>query len=505
MRGASLLLSALAALPLQKSKSDAKAFAGEWMTSVGPMELTAKGSTITGHYGWSKDAKIEGKLEEKRLVFEWNNKKGGGDAWFELWEDGKTFVGESTFPGGKEFWGGYRLAPEKAAIEPGQVTEGQTKSGLNYHLRVPKDYDAKKHTTGVVLFHGSNASARDYVQGFPVNWPELAERFVLVGFDGERLSSGSRVGRRAFNASYVEFSGDHIGEPWRYNQTPFLVAQALEQLEEELAIERWFVGGHSQGGFLTLAVMMFYPEHVAGAFEVSGNLLVQCEPTYSYFAEHEKIRAAQRRVPLAIVHGEKDDVVQFSAATYTHDQFQDAGFPMVRLFAAPMAGHPWLSLPVDDALRWLEEMASADPAALVQSAETALDEQRWRDGTALLQKARGLTKDPELGAWMDALAAKADAAAAPEAEALAQRIASDKKGDWVDAFWEFRERFGLAPAAKGVLAAYQELRDDHQEPADERFRRARSLRDAEKKKELYREIVGEYFASSYYRLVKSWL
>lgn len=496
-------LLALLALAPQKAKNEAaKAFAGLWMTSNGPMKLAAKGAGVSGHYGWSNECDLEGKVEGERLAIEWKTPHNRGDGWLELWKDGQTFVGEASWPGGKEPLGGYRLAPHKAEPRAGEITDGQSESGLEYHLRVPQGFDPKERYTALALFHGSNANSRDYVAGFPGNWPELAERYVLVGFDGERLSPASRDGRRAFNASYVEFSGDRVGEPWRYNQTPWLVAQALEQLRKELPIERWYVSGHSQGGFLTLAVAMFYPDRIAGAIEVAGNLIVQCEPD---FFTDAKLMAAQRRVPIALVHGEKDSVVEYSAATYTFDSLDDGGFPALRLFNAPKLGHPWAYLPVDDALEWLDELNSREAGDLCAHAERALEEQRHRDVTALLARARERSKDPALAPRIEATAARLDQAAAPEAEALAKLLAANKDDGWVDRFWEFRARFGAAPSAQGVLRAYQKLRDAHQGPATERFERARGLSDAEQKNELYRAIVKEYYASRWYRLVKGWL
>ena len=62
------LVCALAALAPQNAKRDkaAKAFAGEWMTSYGPMKLEAKGSSVAGEYGWSGEARVEGKLDKER-------------------------------------------------------------------------------------------------------------------------------------------------------------------------------------------------------------------------------------------------------------------------------------------------------------------------------------------------------------------------------------------------------------------------------------------------------
>jgi predicted esterase len=493
----------LALAPQNAKKERAKAFAGEWMTSYGPLKLEAKGTSLAGEYGWAREAQIEGKLDQERFTFDWSGPGGRGEGWFELWEDGQTIAGEFTPRGGQSgFFGGYRLAAQRAEVRPGAISDGQSESGLNYHLRVPKDFDASKRYTAVALFHGSNANARDYVEGFPGNWPELGERFILVGFDGEHLSSGSKPGARGFNASYVEFSGHKVGEPWRYNQTPWLVAQALDQLSKELPIERWFVGGHSQGGFLTHAVTMFYPDRVAGAFAVSGNLLVQCEPD---FFDDEKLRAAQRRVPIAIVHGEKDDLVEFSAATYTADSFQDGGFPCLRLFNAPGRGHAWAFLPVDEALSWLDALASADPATLIAFVEQAVEQERWRDATAGIARARESTKDAAQLERIEALAASVDAAAQKEASELQRSIAANKDAKWVDPFWDFRARFAFTPAAAGVLKAYQKLRDEHQKPAEERFFKARGSNDDKQRKELYREVVESYYASRYYRLVKDWI
>ena len=490
----------LARGPAQKGKGDsAKAFAGSWMTTLGPMKLEAKGSSVSGEYGWSMESEVEGKLGKEGLALELSGPYGKRSGSVTLWKDGATFVGELEGGGDAQAFGGYRLEPARAEAKPGEVTDGQTQSGLNYHLRVPKGFDPKKRYTAVALFHGSNTNSRDYVEGFPGNWPELADRYVLVGFDGEHLSPASREGARAFNATYVEFSGDRVGEPWRYNQTPWLVAQALEQLEQELPIERWYVSGHSQGGFLTLAVAMFYPERIAGALEVAGGLLVQCEPGSFDDAELE---AAQRRVPIAIVHGRKDSVVEFSMAQAMFDSLDDGGFPALRLFAPEKLGHPWAFLPIDEALGWLDAMNSGEAGELLEQAEGALADERYRDASALLARLKERTQEAEPRQRAEALAARLDQAAAPEAEALAKLMATDKDHGWVDRFWEFRARFGTTPSAQGVVRAYLKLREGHEDAAAQRFWRARGMQDAKQRKAVYQEIVDEYYASSWYRLAK---
>jgi predicted esterase len=494
---------ALLSLVLQeKTPAQKEGFAGSWMTNFGPLELGAKGKALSGTYGWGKDGKVEGKLSGDKLELEWSNPNGRGEGWFEMWKDGLTFIGQSTMgQGQKEFWGGYRIERKRAEPRPGEVSDGQTELHLNYHLRVPFDYDPSKRYTALALFHGSNSNSREYVEGFPHNWPVQAERYILVGLDGESLSPSSHDGLRNYNSSYVNFSGDKVGEPWRYMQTPALVAGALKEIQGELPIERWFVGGHSQGAFLTYAVAMFYPELVRGAFPVAGGLLVQCVP--EEFTD-DKVREAQRRIPFAIVHGEKDQSVEFSMSTSSRDSFEDGGFPMLHLFSDPKLGHPWAYLPVDDALDWMEELTNPDPGALVASARKCVEEQRWRDATAVLGRVRELDPARARSAEVEAIYAAIDAAAEPELTRLSKALAAPKDDSWVDDFWEFRSKFALAPSAGKVMESYAKLRAKHEKPAANFFWKARSEEDPKKKRELSREIVTRYYASSFYRIAKRW-
>jgi hypothetical protein len=81
---------------------------------------------------------------------------------------------------------------------------------------------------------------------------------------------------------------------------------------------------------------MNYPEKIAGAFPISANVIFQCEPTA--YAD-EKLRAAQRSVPLSIIHGKNDPIVDFSSGEYAAVVFGEAGWPAFRFFAdASQAG-----------------------------------------------------------------------------------------------------------------------------------------------------------------------
>ena len=122
------------------------------------------------------------------------------------------------------------------------------------------------------------------------------------------------------------------GPDW---ESPALVAEALAEIREQLKLTKVFVAGHSQGGFLVYSCLMNYPELFDGGMPISAGLIFQCEPT-AY--EDPALRLRQRRLPIAIVHGEKDPLVGMSMGKSAYESFLGEGFPMLRLFAAKDAG-----------------------------------------------------------------------------------------------------------------------------------------------------------------------
>src|SRR5205823_2204614 len=126
-------------------------------------------------------------------------------------------------------------------------------------------------------------------------------------------------------------------------------------------------------------------------FPISAGVIFQCEPSaYS----NEKLRAAQRAVPLAIIHSKQDSVVAFSMGEYAATIFGEAGWPAFRFFAEGSgAGHRFGLLPVGQAIRWLEAQSSEEPAKLLDFAEKSFKDKRYRDALAALSRARVLKLD----------------------------------------------------------------------------------------------------------------
>jgi hypothetical protein len=182
-----------------KAAADDADFSGRWMLTSGnlqaPLTLKQSGTKVTGKYGWGEEFSLEGKVKGRTLSFD--NSEGGpkGEGSAELWDDGRVFAGNLELDGQKHFFGGYRRETQKAEPKPGEITEGQSESGLLYFLRVPKDWDGQRRYPLVIITHGSNANSRDYVATFPAAWPALAEDHVIVGFNGEGLSSATSTSR----------------------------------------------------------------------------------------------------------------------------------------------------------------------------------------------------------------------------------------------------------------------------------------------------------------------
>jgi predicted esterase len=396
-------------------------------------------------------------------------------------------------------------------LVPGKIVDGATTGQMTYSIRAPEKYhdgDGRKWPA-VVILHGSNMNARAYVNTIAAAWPDVARDYLLIGINGEQRAATQGAGEPRFNYTYVNYAGRSTfkGFPGTDRESPALVAEALTELRQAYPVSRYFVGGHSQGGFLTYSLLMNFPELLAGAFPISAGVIVQCEP--SAYAD-ETLKAAQRAVPLAIVHGRQDRVVSFSSGQYAANLFGDAGWPAFRLFADDSgAGHMFARLPVNQAIRWLEAQSSDDPAKLLDFAERRLKAKGYRDAVAALNRARAMKLDGAMKQRLDRLSSEIDAKAAAGAGQFLARIRDDKPGkDWIDAFLAYRDDFEFAPAAAEVMRAFDALRAGHDGPAKKLMNDARAAFQQGRRDEgyaKYQEIVDRYYAAPAYRVVKRWL
>jgi predicted esterase len=489
--------------------------AGLWLTELGLMELELTGDQVKGRYALRGVSEIEGTVTGRRLEFNYKAFR-PGRGWFDVSSTGTRFAGAAVVNGSPSWygWQGRRASEfaRHARLLAGKIVDGSTKGLLTYAVRAPEGYregDGKKWPT-IVILHGSNMNGKAYVSTIAAAWPDVARDYLLLGVNGEMPSAITDDPR--FNYSYVNFVGRSTfrGFPGTDRESPALVAEALDELCQAYPVAKYFVGGHSQGGFLTYSLLMNYPERIAGAFPISAGVIMQCEPT-AY--TDEKLRTSQRSVPLAIIHGKNDPVVQFSAGEYAAGIFGEAGWPAFRFFAdTTQAGHRFALLPVADAVHWLEAHTSNDLARLVDFAEQRMKTKGgYRDAVAAVNRARELKPDAPktVKARLDHLAGEINAKAAAGAKLYLTRIqdGSEQGNRWIDEFLAYRDDFEFAPAAREVMQAFNALRAKHNGPAQKALDEARVAFQQGKRDEgfaRYREIVDRYYAANSYRNVKRW-
>ena len=311
-----------------------------------------------------------------------------------------------------------------------------------------------------------------------------------------------------FNYTYVNFMGrsTYKGFPGTDRESPAAVSEAFDELRTVYPVERYFVGGHSQGGYLTYVMLMHFPEKIAGAFPISCQVMIQCEPNVF---DNEALRAAQRSVPLAIVHGKNDPNIEFaSGGQYAADLYGDNGWPSVHLFTSETAGHKFMLLPVGEAIRWLEVMASQEPKFLIDFAENQTKAGHYRDAIAALRRIKDLKQTPAEKQRADRLRGSIDTKAKAKANEYLIKIRSNRNGSWVDGFLAFRDQFEFSDGARSVMVAFEALRKK-QEPDAQRlfneaitqFRQGNQTGGYAK----YQELVEKDYASSRYRNVKEQL
>ena len=247
------------------------------------MEIEQNGDKIRGQYARYGPVKIEGTIAGRELDFRYNWLR-NGKGWFDLSKDGKTLKGAAVDDGANSWYErkGRRASEfvRHAPLKAGQIVEGSTKNLLTYSVRAPEGFkagDGRRWPT-IVILHGSNMSGKAYVSSIAQAWPDIAKDYLILGLNGEIPSNLGDDPR--FNFTYVNFMGrsTYKGFPGTDRESPALVSEAFDELKTVYPVERYFVGGHSQGGYLTYVMLMHFPEKIAGAFPISCQVMIQCEP-----------------------------------------------------------------------------------------------------------------------------------------------------------------------------------------------------------------------------------
>jgi poly(3-hydroxybutyrate) depolymerase len=399
-----------------------------------------------------------------------------------------------------------RLIVPQAALgqlQKGRIMHGAAANGMTYHVRVPDQYDATVGGPAIILLHGSNTNTAPYVSTVVEQWPEIASKYILIGIDGEQPSDDPGETPR-YTYTYVNFAGKskYKGFPGTDRESPVLVAEVIAEIKQQVRVTKLFLGGHSQGGYLAYVCLMNYPELFAGGFPMSGGMIIQAEPDAF---ENAQLRARQRQLAIIVVHGRDDEQVLPEMAESAFESLVDGGFPTIRLLLQEKTSHAFMSLPVDQAVRWLEDMTSGQPQALVEVAEKAMQRKDYREASAALARAARADVGGKHAARIKPLRDKVESLATDAARPLTAAMRQRKGDAWVADFVAFRKQFESTESAKPIIARYLELRELHEPMAEKLWFEARrdfgngSPDTARPKCE---EIVTKYYASSFYRYAK---
>ena len=477
--------------------------AGLWRSSWGLIEIEQQRSALSGGFGAQGWSKFDGEVAGRYAQLEYTSPFGKGSFHIDFDADGRHGFGWAEDARGKYPLLLQRLEGHAHDVAPkaGEVVAGVAGNRMVYWLRAPKGYRKGDELPLLVFLHGSNFCSRPYVES--IGATDIGERCIVVGVDGERWEDSSKPDDPRQNYTYVNFMGrsTYQGYPNTHRESPALVAEVIEELRARLGTGRTFVGGHSQGGFLTWFFAMHYPELVDGVFPMSSGMTMQCEADVFDDAE---LKTAQRDVAIAVVHGRRDPTVPFAQGEGTFTRTREHGFPMLRLFDNN-AGHGFSSLPWIDAVEWLLAITSDDPEVLEQHGQQALDDDRHRDAMAFARRLRTLDGGQKAG---DRIAAEVDEYAEGDVERFRKALAEPGDGDWIDDFLTWRDDYEFADCAAPLMQSFARLRAEHDPRAAELKGEARKLfqqgkRDAGWQK--YEELVETCWASASYRAVQGWL
>jgi pimeloyl-ACP methyl ester carboxylesterase len=323
-----------------------------------------------------------------------------------------------------------------AKVRPG--TTALLKSagkGMRYFLRVPKKYDPRSGARLIVFLHGSSMNGLSYLRSFEAK--KWCEDDILCCPNGENGTD--------------PFGPNNFG----FESGPAVV-EVTEEVQKAFKTTITYVGGHSQGAFLTYSVILNYPDLYRGAFPMAGDCWMQNEP--NLWEDKPDVLKKQREIPIAVIHGKIDPVVKFSQGEHAYDCFRAMGWTKLRFFAPANLNHMFMMAPIDEAIEWLDAM-------------------NGRDDRKSLTLASKWARDGEWGwMWHVAKASRSAALQQRAAEDAAQKAVpmmaealKGKPADWIPKWVEFWRVHGETNAAKPLIANYLALRNQQRAAAVGQF------------------------------------
>ncbi|MBR0387608.1 MAG: prolyl oligopeptidase family serine peptidase [Clostridia bacterium] len=169
---------------------------------------------------------------------------------------------------------------------------------LRYGYFVPKRLDGKKAL--IIFLHGAGEGGQD----LPIAWSgnkvtELTEDWVQAKF------GGAFVLVPQCDTMWLDDGSGKYGDSGKSKYTAALKALIDEFIARFPAVidpDRVYVGGDSNGGFMTMRMLMSYPDFFAAAFPI-------CEAMLDKRISEEDIRHL-KEIPIWFTHAKNDPVVK---------------------------------------------------------------------------------------------------------------------------------------------------------------------------------------------------
>ena len=380
-----------------------------------------------------------------------------------------------------------------AELKPGDRGLLECENGMKYFLQVPASYDRDQGARLIVFLHGSNMNGWSYMQG--INQKRWMQNDILLCPNGER-------GDDPFGANNFTFASARF------------VAAVTRDVADAFKVTRTYIGGHSQGGFVTYSVIMHHPELYQGAFPMAGDCWMQNEPNL-WQAYPEKMRQ-QKEIAIAVIHGKSDPVVSFQQGEHAFQCYRQMGYPQLRLFAPENLGHQFIFSPVQEALNWLDIMHGVDPENGVGLAQSWFDEGDFHSAFQAAQQAwKSQQCSPESKAKAQQILDRIETLAQAESRNIKQAMQGEPRS-WLTDWHQYRHQFGATDAAADLVDAFESLREQQWEPGRKLFFEARQLFQTGKKETDYEakrneaygkleRLINEYPASYYTMYASDWL
>ncbi len=199
--------------------------------------------------------------------------------------------------------------------DPGKMIMVASRSMIPVYVKLPAAFDPEKSYSLVVGLHGYGDNAEKYATLWDSNKLEID--FIYAAMEAPYpFSVGKEIGYSWFlrmdPAEHTELM-DIAG-----GMTVSNVLNCIELLKKEYKTGKIFLTGFSQGAGLTFVTGLKNPGLFAGIAPFGGWLDTE-------IIKEDDLKAA-KNLPVLIVHGTKDTMVEYESATKAEQILKDHGF-----------------------------------------------------------------------------------------------------------------------------------------------------------------------------------